>query len=56
MSKTHITIGFKSRHQVPWLMVIKEYIENEDVVFAKVLFEIWPKYFKDKWLAKAKNK
>lgn len=41
MGNTKIKIGFKSKHQAPLLMVIKEYYNNGDINFAKVLFAIW---------------
>jgi len=42
--KTRIFISFKSKNQLPWFMVIKEYYESGEVVFAKVLYEFWPTY------------
>lgn len=39
-TKTRIRIGFKSKTQAPLFMIWKEFIENGEVVFAKVLFQI----------------
>lgn len=38
--KTKIRFGFKSKTQSPLFMVWREYIENGEVTFAKVLFQI----------------
>jgi hypothetical protein len=38
--KTRITISFKSKTQLPLIMVIKEFYENNQIVFAKVLFQL----------------
>lgn len=48
--KTNIVFGFKGKDQAPWFMVIKEYINDNEVTYAEVLFEFWPRYFKNKWL------
>ena len=37
---THITIGFKGKNQTPLLMIIREYWENSEVVYAEVLLSI----------------
>lgn len=37
---TKIRIGFRSDTQAPLFMVWKEYYEESEVVFAKVLFKI----------------
>ena len=40
MKNTKIRISFKSKTQLSLFMVIKEFIENNEVVFAEVLFQI----------------
>jgi hypothetical protein len=40
--KTKITLSFKGKNQLPWFMITKEYWKKGEVVFAEVLFEIWP--------------
>lgn len=36
--KTKIRFGFKSKNQLPLFMIWKEYIENNEVVHAEVIF------------------
>jgi hypothetical protein len=40
--KTRISISFKSKNQVPLLMVVREYYDKRtnEIVFAEILFEI----------------
>ncbi|HEY5587722.1 MAG TPA: hypothetical protein VIK86_02065 [Candidatus Paceibacterota bacterium] len=40
MENTKIRISFKSKTQLPLFMATKEFIENNEVVFAEVLFQI----------------
>ncbi|PYY28324.1 hypothetical protein [Paenibacillus illinoisensis] len=44
--KTKIRFGFKSKNQLPLFMVWREWNENGETVFAKVLFMIKGKEFK----------
>ena len=48
MRNTKISIGFNGKNQTPLFMVIKEYYENGEIVFAKVLFQIWGRKAKRK--------
>ena len=36
---TKLRIGFKGRNQLPWVLVWREYWEDGEVVFARVLFK-----------------
>lgn len=40
--KTRILISFKSKNQIPLLMVVREYYDKRtnEIVFAEILFEI----------------
>ena len=40
--KTRISISFKSKNQIPLLMVVREYYDKRtnEIVFAEILFEI----------------
>lgn len=40
--KTKISISFKSKNQIPLLMVVREYYDKRtnEIVFAEILFEI----------------
>jgi hypothetical protein len=41
--KTKIKVSFKSKNQLSWLMVIKEYYwGNGEMAWADVIFQIWP--------------
>ena len=45
--RTRISFSFRSKNQLPFFMVIKEYYdENGQVYFAKVLFEIKGRKFR----------
>lgn len=37
---TKIKLGFKGKFQQPLFMITEEYYENNELVFAKVLFQI----------------
>ncbi len=39
-NKTRLRFGFKGQHQIPLFMIWREYIENDEVVFAEVLVSI----------------
>ncbi len=40
--KTRIVISFKSKNQIPLLIVVREYYDKrtKEIVFAEILFEI----------------
>ena len=42
IKKTRISISFKSKNQIPLLMVVREYYDKRtnEIVFAEILFEI----------------
>lgn len=40
--KKRIRVTFRSKYQLPWIMIFTEYIENGDLVFAKLHFCWWP--------------
>jgi hypothetical protein len=39
-NKTVIRVSYKSKHQIPMIMVTKEYYENGELVYAEVLFQL----------------
>jgi hypothetical protein len=40
MTKKRIRITFKGKNQLPWIMVIREYWEDGEVVYAEVLWSL----------------
>jgi hypothetical protein len=56
--KTRITFGFRGKNQLPVFTVIKEFIEDGETVFAKILFEIKGRKYKKeirKWQEEARQ-
>jgi hypothetical protein len=50
METTKIGWGFKGKNQAAWFSVWREYYVDGLIVYVEVIFEIWPAYFKRRWL------